>query len=209
MKATSPTEPIQYGTDWKLAKRVLRDGEYWTGVFQHNDTNLPVAAAMHAITKHGYTLILNRAQSVLPNINRAAWALEEALGWAVSVNIYVTPPGGSQGFEVGNGSNVQCLPSVHYSSFCISSRRTCNVFICDTDILLNSIIISTPIYFVFMYFLLCVILCHCRWGGSRRIWIGWMDLFCKYPGRSSGKPMNQHWWNILDQTLLGSHPYPF
>jgi hypothetical protein len=98
-KSGSPTEPIQYGVDWKLAKRVMKDGEYWTGLFQHNSSTLPVAAAIQAVMKHSYTLILNRAQSVLPNVNQAAWAIEDALGWAVSVNIYVTPPGGSQGFE--------------------------------------------------------------------------------------------------------------
>lgn len=99
-KSSSPTEPIQYGVDWKLAKRVLKDGEYWTGLFQHNTSTLAVATAIQLILKHGFTLILNNAQSVLPNVNQAAWAIEDALGWAVGVNVYVTPPGGSQGFEV-------------------------------------------------------------------------------------------------------------
>eukprot|EP00602_Paraphysomonas_sp_CaronLab_P008666 CAMPEP_0185036184 /NCGR_PEP_ID=MMETSP1103-20130426/28759_1 /TAXON_ID=36769 /ORGANISM="Paraphysomonas bandaiensis, Strain Caron Lab Isolate" /LENGTH=672 /DNA_ID=CAMNT_0027573617 /DNA_START=42 /DNA_END=2060 /DNA_ORIENTATION=+ len=98
-KSSSPNERIQYNIDWKLAKRVKRDGEWWTGVFANPDNRLSLASALQAVNKHGYTIIMNRAQSTLPNVFQAALRLEEALGWLVNVNLYVSPPGGAQGFE--------------------------------------------------------------------------------------------------------------
>lgn len=102
-KFSQPDQEIRYGEDWKLAKRILKGNEYWTGVFEAGAggagaVEMTADTAFYAVSQ-GYTLILNRAQSVLPNIYQASWQLEEALGWLVNTNLYLTASGGAQGFE--------------------------------------------------------------------------------------------------------------
>lgn len=97
-KFTQPDIPTKYGEDWKLAKRILKNNEYWTGVFENKEAKLTAETAFYAVSQ-GYTLIFNRAQSVLPNVFQATWQLEEALGWLVNTNLYLTASGGAQGFE--------------------------------------------------------------------------------------------------------------
>ena len=97
-KFAQPDQEIKYGEDWKLAKRILKGNEYWTGVFENKEAEMTADTAFYAVSQ-GYTLILNRAQSVLPNIYQASWQLEEALGWLVNTNLYLTASGGAQGFE--------------------------------------------------------------------------------------------------------------
>jgi hypothetical protein len=57
-----------------------------------------VEEAMRAM-QLGFTVIMNGVQSSMPNVYQSAWQLETALGWHVNVNLYISPPGGSQGFE--------------------------------------------------------------------------------------------------------------
>jgi bifunctional lysine-specific demethylase and histidyl-hydroxylase NO66 len=99
-KFTQPELSAKYGEDWKLAKRILKNGTWWTGVFENPNpaTVLTADIAFYAVSQ-GYTLIFNRAQSISPNIFQASWQLEEALGWLVNTNLYLTASGGAQGFE--------------------------------------------------------------------------------------------------------------
>lgn len=97
-KITDPTQRLVYGKDWKLAKRVFKDGEHWTGLYKGEGGDLGVEEAMRAVSS-GFTVIMNGVQSSMPNVYQSAWQLETALGWHVNVNLYISPPGGSQGFE--------------------------------------------------------------------------------------------------------------
>jgi hypothetical protein len=105
---TQPDHPINYSIDWKLAKRILKNNTWWTGVFESPSSSssssasttvsLTADTAFYAVTQ-GYTLIINRCQSLFPNIFQASWQLEDALGWLVNTNLYLTASGGAQGFE--------------------------------------------------------------------------------------------------------------
>jgi ribosomal protein L16 Arg81 hydroxylase len=98
-KISNPNQRLEYGKDWKLGKRVFRDDEYWTGLYKGDARGeLGVEEAMSAVS-NGFTVIMNGVQSSMPNVYQSAWQLETALGWHVNVNLYISPPGGSQGFE--------------------------------------------------------------------------------------------------------------
>lgn len=97
-KNAQPNQRLVYGKDWKLAKRVFRDDDYWTGLYKGEGADLGVEEAMKAVSS-GFTVIMNGVQSSMPNVFQSAWQLETALGWHVNVNLYISPPGGSQGFE--------------------------------------------------------------------------------------------------------------
>lgn len=94
-----PSQHIQYLKDWKLARQELRNNEYWTGVFDNNNTTLTGSIAFKAMDMHHFTLIMNRIQSIFPSVFFATQHIEDYLGWQVNANLYVTPPGGNQGFE--------------------------------------------------------------------------------------------------------------
>ena len=89
---SNPNQRLVYGKDWKLAKRVFRDGDYWTGLYKGESAELGVEEAMSAVSS-GFTVIMNGVQSSLPNVYQGAWQLETALGWHVNVNLYISPPG--------------------------------------------------------------------------------------------------------------------
>jgi hypothetical protein len=99
---SNPNQRLVYGKDWKLAKRVLKEGEHWTGLYasQEESGELGLTEAMQAVSK-GFTVIMNGVQSSMPNVYQSAWQLETALGWHVNVNLYISPSpkGGTQGFE--------------------------------------------------------------------------------------------------------------
>ena len=97
-KGTHSNQRLVYGKDWKLAKRIFRDGDYWTGIYKGEGADLGVEEAMKAVHS-GFTVIMNGVQSAIPNVFQSAWQLETALGWHVNVNLYISPPGGYQGFE--------------------------------------------------------------------------------------------------------------
>jgi ribosomal protein L16 Arg81 hydroxylase len=97
-KVSNPNKRLIYGKDWKLAKRVYRDDEYWTGIYSSEEEEMSVEEAMRAVSQ-GFTVIMNGVQSCMPNVYQSAWQLETALGYHVNVNLYISPQGGSQGFE--------------------------------------------------------------------------------------------------------------
>lgn len=94
-KHSNPNVSVEYGDEWKLAKRINQGGEWWTGMFKSQ--NVSVTSAKDAFAT-GFSLIINTMQSLWPTIFKSAWLLEDALGWRVNVNLYMSPRN-SQGFE--------------------------------------------------------------------------------------------------------------
>jgi hypothetical protein len=91
-KQENPKKRIKYLQEWKLVKRTLSDGEWWTGVFKPNST-ISVEEAKEAFAKGGFTLIIKELQSLWSSVHHVAWLLEAALGWRINVNLYMSPAG--------------------------------------------------------------------------------------------------------------------
>lgn len=85
--------------DAKIVKRVVRDGEYWTGEHPPPDGGPVNSKFVAAAMGRGYSLILNRLNFRYPPAGRLAIAVADALfGAVVNLNVYYTPPG-AQAFE--------------------------------------------------------------------------------------------------------------
>lgn len=91
-KQLNPKKRIKYLEDWKLVKRTMSNGEWWTGVFNAN-ASVSVQEAQDAFSKGGFTLIIKEMQGLWSPIHHAAWLIEAALGWRVNVNLYMSPAG--------------------------------------------------------------------------------------------------------------------
>jgi hypothetical protein len=115
---SDPEKPIQYGSEWKLIRRVMRDGKWWTG--QLPGGNVTARIAQTAFYRHGFSLVINSVQNRLLSVYNAARSLEDALGWRVNVNMYMSPTR-SQGFEVHvdwmDGVVVQVLGSKQWAVY--------------------------------------------------------------------------------------------
>lgn len=94
---SDPSRRIEYGTEWKLIRRVMRDGKWWTGLLPGGE-NITAQIAQAAFYRHGFSLVVNTVQNRLLGVYSAARSLEDALGWRVNVNMYMSPTR-SQGFE--------------------------------------------------------------------------------------------------------------
>jgi hypothetical protein len=95
---SDPDEPIQYGSEWRLIRRVMREGKWWTGLLP-GGKNVTAQIAQTAFYRHGFSLVINSIQNRLLSVYSAARSLEDALGWRINVNMYMSPTR-SQGFEV-------------------------------------------------------------------------------------------------------------
>jgi hypothetical protein len=91
-KQHNPKKRIKYLEDWKLVKRTMSNGEWWTGIFNAN-ASVSVQEAQDAFSKGGFTLIIKEMQGLWSSIHHAAWLVEAALGWRVNVNLYMSPAG--------------------------------------------------------------------------------------------------------------------
>jgi len=88
------------GADWKLVRRTRgTDGEWWSGAPQMNDTEgmSPSTVAREAFHE-GFTVVVNAMEDRWPPITNVAAAVEDELGYHLSVNAYMTPPR-QTGFE--------------------------------------------------------------------------------------------------------------
>uniref|UniRef100_A0A7S1Y1A8 Bifunctional lysine-specific demethylase and histidyl-hydroxylase n=1 Tax=Grammatophora oceanica TaxID=210454 RepID=A0A7S1Y1A8_9STRA len=87
----------QPNLEYKLVKKVVRDGEEWLGIMPHERVSTLEDAVMahHA----GFTLVVDKLQNHWPSISEFARELEvETQQTHVSCNLYMTPPNRS-GFE--------------------------------------------------------------------------------------------------------------
>eukprot|EP01041_Mallomonas_annulata_P001108 gene1108-2154_t len=86
---------LVYGKDYKLVRRVQRDGQWWSGVYPESNMTLDNTRAAFA---KGFSLVINEVQRHWATVHQATSLVEEALGYRVSANLYLTPAS-SQGFE--------------------------------------------------------------------------------------------------------------
>lgn len=94
-RTANNSAPLLHGKDYRLVRRVFRDGEYWTGVI--TSTNVSLSDAKNYFNQ-GFTLIIDEVQAYSPAVQFFAQMLEAVLGWRVNVNLYLSPVK-SQGFE--------------------------------------------------------------------------------------------------------------
>ena len=91
-----------HGEQWKLIKRVVQDdGEYWTATFKNS--SLSYKHVMGAIYQGGYSLYLIGLHHKVKKMETLANYIQSKMPdrkYLVSVNLYMTPQGGNQAFEV-------------------------------------------------------------------------------------------------------------
>ena len=90
------------GEQWKLIKRVIQeDGEYWTSTFKNS--SLTYKYVMGAIYQGGYSLYVIGLHNILKKMETLANYIQSILPdqkYRVGINLYLTPQGENQAFEV-------------------------------------------------------------------------------------------------------------
>ena len=93
-----------HGEEWKLIKRVVQeDGEYWTASFKNS--SLSYNYAMGSIYEGGYSLYIMALHNKLKKMEILANYIQSKLPhqeteYLVGINMYLTPQGEKQAFEV-------------------------------------------------------------------------------------------------------------
>jgi hypothetical protein len=87
-------QQLVHGTDYKLIKKILRDGEEWTGSLPDERVSTPEQQQV-AFAQGGFSLIINQLQKRWGPVAQFARLLEqESLPKHVTCNLYMTPPPG-------------------------------------------------------------------------------------------------------------------
>jgi hypothetical protein len=87
-------EPLRNFEDARLMKRVeVVDGEHWTGSWGKAESRLNLRTVKSGFN-HGFSFLLNEVQQRSRSVARLCTAIEDATGFPVNANLYLTPAGG-------------------------------------------------------------------------------------------------------------------
>ena len=87
----------QPGVQYKIAKKIIRDGEEWLGIVPEQ---LVLERGALAWFQRGYSLVIDKLERHWASVATLARKLERSLGLShVSCNLYLTPANNASGFE--------------------------------------------------------------------------------------------------------------